>query len=144
MVLDRIVTTMDLADFLEAERKRIGYRQLAEKSGVSRGSLENIINRTNKDLPTLETLQSIAKAFDKDLWEVVDMTVDLQLPKAPTELGQRIAAIVGRHPRLAGIFRRLQALEHQRPDLVTGMIITIEVLDRQRTRRLPPPSPPKE
>ena len=145
MTLDRIVETMDLADFLGVEQERIGYRALVAKTGVSKGSLEHIINRENKKQPDIETLQAIAKGFDMKLWEVMQLAVDLELPQAPTELGQRIAAIVARHPKLGKIFERLQAIEHQRPDLVTGMIITIEVLDRQRKqRRPPPPNPPKE
>lgn len=148
MPLDRIVE-MDLADFLEPEVKRTSFRAVAAKCGVSKGAIENIVNRANKEFPELETLQGIARGYDMPLWEVLQMVVDLELPQAPTDLGERFAAIVVRHPRLARMFDRLQAIEHKRPDLVTGMIITIEVLDRQLRRRsnrkVPlPPNPPQE
>ncbi len=72
------------------------------------------------------------------------MVIDLDLPQTLTDQGQRMAAIVGRHPKLGTLFARLQALEDKRPDVMTGVIATIiaaiEVLDQQNGP--PPPNPP--
>lgn len=99
MARTRVAYSMeDLADFLRREVERTSYRDVELKTKVSRGALENIIRKTNKDLPTIETLTRIAKAYDRKLWEVVQSVVDLELPQSPTERGQRMAAIVDRQP----------------------------------------------
>lgn len=134
---------MDLADFLRAEVGRTSYRDVEEKTLVSRGAIENIIKRTNKDLPTIETLSRIAIAYNRPLWEVVQMVVDLELPQSPTDLGQRLAALVERHPKLGVQFARLQALALKRPDILPGIIeavvTVIEGLDQDHN---PPPVDP--
>ena len=126
-----MVKYMNLAEFLDAEVKKSSYRDVETKTGVSRGALENIINKTNKDLPTIETLTRIAQAYDRKLWEVVQMVVELELPQTPTERGERMAAIVDRQPALAGLVDRLQALYDSKPDFVDGMILAIEAMERQ-------------
>lgn len=131
MRIARMVKYMDLATFLDREVKRTSYRDVEQRTGVSRGALENIINKTNKDLPTIETLTRIAQAYDRKLWEVVQMVVELELPQTPTERGQRMAAIVDRQPALAGLVDRLQALYDSKPDFVDGMILAIEAMERQ-------------
>lgn len=128
MKLYKAVQRMDLAEFLRAEVERTSYREVEGKTGVSRGSLENLIKRQNTDLPTIETLVRIANAYKRPLWEVVQMTVDLELPQSPTERGQRMAAIVERQPALAGLVDRLQDLYDKNPDFVNGMMLAIEAL----------------
>lgn len=63
----------DLADFLARELENSSYRDLEAKTGVSRGSLENLIARQNKKLPELETLDKIAKSYQMPLWHVIEM-----------------------------------------------------------------------
>lgn len=120
-----------LSEFLRREVERTSYREVETKTKVSRGALENIIRKTNKDLPTIETLTRIAQAYDRKLWEVVQSVVDLELPQTPTERGQRMAAIVDRQPALAGLVDRLQALYDTKPDFVDGMLLAIEAMERQ-------------
>lgn len=63
----------DLAEFLARELEGSSYRDLEAKTGVSRGSLENLITRQNKKLPELETLEKLAKAYGFPLWRVIEM-----------------------------------------------------------------------
>lgn len=130
MVRRRVVQLMDLAEFLDQEVKQTSYRDVEAKTGVSRGALENIIKRTNTEPPGLETLTRISVAYNRPLWEVVQMVVDLELPQTPTELGERMAAIVERHPTLARHIARLQRLADTNPDFVQGVILAIEAVDR--------------
>ena len=91
MARTRVAYSMeDLADFLRREVERTSYRDVELKTKVSRGALENIIRKTNKDLPTIETLTRIAKAYDRKLWEVVQSVVDLELPQSPTERAELV------------------------------------------------------
>lgn len=131
MLRAKVVQRMDLAAFLEAEVKRTSYRDVESKTGVSRGALENLIKKTNTDFPTIETLARIATAYDRKLWEVVQMVVDLDLPQSSTERGQRMAAIVERQPALAGLVDRLQDLYDKNPDFVNGMILAIEAIQEK-------------
>jgi|SRR5579859_2127537 len=119
----------DLAAFLESERKRIGYRELVEKTGVSKGSLENLIQRTNIKLPELETLQRIAEAYKKPLWEVVEMAgVNLQLPHGAREDSARLTSLVEAYPMLRTLIVRLLELYAINADVVTGMLIAIDAV----------------
>lgn len=133
--------TMDLAGFLQAEVDRTSYRDVEAKTGVSRGSLEKIINHRNTDLPELKTLQRIAAAYEKPLWEVVQMAgVDLDLPRSSGERSQRLEVLMMQVPRLEQLIVRLQALRDTDPEFVDGMIVALEATLNQRhppNRHLP-------
>ncbi len=120
-----------LADFLAYELAQSSYRALEAKIGVSRGALENLINKTNTELPKLETLQRIADAYGKPMWEVVQMAgVELDLPKTPNERAQRMAQIVDQLPALESIINDLRRLSATAPDFVDGMLIGLEAMLR--------------
>lgn len=64
---------MDLASFLREKVETTSYRQVEKATGVSRGSLENLIRRENKESPELPTLEKLAAAYDLPLWRVAEM-----------------------------------------------------------------------
>src|SRR5579859_7872844 len=124
----------DLATLLDEEQKRTSYRALEAKTGVSRGALEHIIQRRNSKLPELETLQRIAAAFGKPLWEVIEMTgIDLQLPQHTEDRIARLLARVDQAPLVQQHVERLLDLSATDPAFVQGMVLAIEALLRQRT-----------
>ena len=123
----------NLAEFLEAEQKKLGYRELEEKAKVSRGALEKIIKGYNKQLPEIETLQRIAEAYDLKLWEVVEMAgVNLDLPQTPSERARRLAALIESRPILLPFVERLLDMSLTDPDFVSGMLVSMEVTLAQR------------
>lgn len=134
--MDRTATVMpDLADFLARELDHSSYRALEAKTKVSRGALENIIQRENKKLPELETLNKIADAYGLALWQVIEMTgIDLGLPKSPSDLAQRLTALAGRMPEIEPIVRYLLKLH---PADLHGVVMYLEVADRQRNANQP-------
>lgn len=121
----------DLADFLSRELDDSSYRELEAKTGVSRGSLENIIGRQNKKLPELETLKKIADAYGMPLWRVIEMA----------------GASLGDEERYSRLARELQAtpwlVEHFDALVSISQDEFIELMDylafRRRQRGLPPP-----
>jgi transcriptional regulator with XRE-family HTH domain len=64
---------MDLATFLEEKVQQSSYRQVEQLTGVSRGSLENIIRRRNTEPPELPTLEKLATAYDLPVWRIAEM-----------------------------------------------------------------------
>lgn len=118
---------MDLAEFLEEKLKHNSYRELQKKIGVSRGALEAIVNRANEDFPKLGTLNRIAQAYGKPLWEVVEMAgADLNLPQNDTNRARRLAQLVARQPKFESVAKRLLEKADTNPDYVDGIIAGIE------------------
>lgn len=116
-----------LRDFLAREQDRLTYRGLAEHTKISRGALEAIINGKTKELPRLETLIRIAKAYNKPLWEVQRMAgVDLDLPKSADEVAARLGQLIVQVPGLATLVDRLIARWDTDPDFVKGFLIGLE------------------
>lgn len=106
-----------LRDFLEKESKKLTYRGLATKTGVSRGSLQSIIKEQGKKLPELETLIRISQAYNKPLWEVQQMAgVDLDLPQSAGESAQRLGQMVHQVPELRAYVERLVGMWDTNPD----------------------------
>jgi len=118
---------MDLADFLAAKLAQSNYRDMEILTGVSRGSLEALIKRQNTGLPEIETLTRIAHAYQKPLWEVMQLAgVNLQLPQTSTETAQRLDALGAQVPGLSGIIKKLKDEYDMRPDYVKGVLIGLE------------------
>lgn len=112
MLTYRTVYMSDLSDFLRRELKQSSYRDLESKTGVSRGSLENLIGRQNKEFPKLETLEKIATAYRMPLWRVIEMAgIDLGLPQAPNDLAQRLTSLASRMPEIDPIVGFLLKLQ---------------------------------
>jgi transcriptional regulator with XRE-family HTH domain len=138
MHIDRTVTTMDLADFLAEKLSKSSYRDMEDLIKVSRGSLENIIKRQNSKLPKIETLERIARTYDKELWEVMLMAgVNLGLPKDDTERVKRLSQLVARKPALEKVVEGLSERIDTDPDYVDGMILALEAGLNQKNRPLP-------
>jgi transcriptional regulator with XRE-family HTH domain len=120
-------TKMDLADFLADKLKHASYRELQKKIGVSRGALEAIVNRENTEFPKLGTLNRIAQAYGKPLWEVVEMAgANLDLPQNDTNRARRLAQLVDRQPKFEAVAKRLLEKIDTNPDYVDGIIAGIE------------------
>lgn len=118
---------MDLAEFIEDKVKRSSYRAVAKKTGVSRGALEAIVNRENEDFPKIGTLNRIAEAYGRPLWEIADMAkVPLDLPQNDTNRARRLAQLVARQPRFEAITKRLLDKIDTNPDYVDGIIAMME------------------
>lgn len=145
MYIDRTRTVMDLADFLAEKLSKSSYRDMEALIKVSRGSLENIIKRQNTKRPKIETLENIAIAYDKELWEIMRMAgVNLGLPQSDSERAQRLAQLVARKPRLDSLVERLSDKIDTEPGFVDGMIIALEAGLTQKNPPPPESDPPHE
>jgi transcriptional regulator with XRE-family HTH domain len=118
---------MDLAEFLAVQLRTKSYRELETDLQVSRGSLEKIVRRQNKNLPRIETLERIALYYGKELWEVMQMAgVRLGLPQSNIERAKRLDQLVTRKPALNGLIERLYNRIDTDPGYVDGMIVGLE------------------
>lgn len=118
----------ELRKFLKKElEKPGGYRRLAEFTKVSKGALEDIVKGQGKRYPQIETLERIAEAYGKPLWEVQRMAgVNLGLPQTATESAQRLDQLVQQVPELRAHVEWLKTMWNSDPDYVKGMIIGME------------------
>ncbi len=117
---------MDLSEFIEDKVKRSSYRAVAKKTSVSRGALEAIVNRENEEFPKIGTLARIAEAYDKPLWDVVEMAgADLGLPQNDTSRARRLAQLVARHPQFEAVAKKLIDKIDSNPEYVDGVIAAI-------------------
>lgn len=120
-------TNMNLAEFLADKLKHASYRELAKKIGVSRGAIEGIVSGRQKEFPQLGTLNRIAQAYGKPLWEVVEMAgAPLDLPQNDTNRARRLAQLVNRQPKFESVAKRLLEKVDTNPDFVDGIIAGIE------------------
>jgi transcriptional regulator with XRE-family HTH domain len=122
----------ELSDFLAREVGANGYRDVEAKTGVSRGSLENLVKQENTEFPKLETLEKLAIAYQLPLWRVIEMTgIDLGLSRGADELAQRLTSLADRLPEIQPIVSSLLKLH---PDDLRGVVAYLDTLDRQRDR----------
>lgn len=120
----------DLADFLGQKLKESSYRELEGVTRVSRGALENIINRDNTELPKLETLEKIAVAYHLPLWRIVEMAgADLDLPGDADMLARQLTGLAANLPEIDPIVEHLLSLH---PDDLRGVVAYLEAVRRQR------------
>ena len=133
MIISRTDRAMsDLSEFLARELETSSYRLLEEKTKVSRGALENIINQANQDFPKLETLDKIATAYSMPLWRVIDMAgVNLGLDRSVEETVKQLTSLVARMPEIEPIYQFLLRLY---PEDLRGVVAYLESVDRQRPR----------
>lgn len=86
---------METGDLISFYRKQAGMTidELAEKSGVPKGTLTKIICGITK-APTLDNMKSIARALGKTLADFDDLPIDAKNPPAPvgTGTGGKISA----------------------------------------------------
>lgn len=126
-VVELAAGVMDLAEFLAAEVDKTSYRIVECKTGISRGSLENLIKRQNKRLPEIETLQKIAENYNLYLWQVVEMAgVSLNLPQSDDERTRRLASIAQKQRSMQLLVDRLLEVVPSHPEFVDGMLGYLE------------------
>lgn len=122
----------ELSRKLAGELKTISYRDLESRTGVSRGSLENIVREQNIEFPKLETLTKLADYWKLPIWRVVEMAgVDLGLPRSIDELTRQLSSLATRLPEIEPIVQYLLKLY---PEDLRGVIAYLEVLDRQHNQ----------
>ncbi len=96
-----LIAVATLADRIAEDLQRLTYRDLESRTGVSRGALEHIVKRRNRDYPTLETLDRLARYWNLPLADVIEMAgVNLRQRQDRT-LEQRLDALIARDPGLA-------------------------------------------
>lgn len=128
-----MAVAMDLAEFLQAEVDQTSLRAVAAKTRVSKTAIENIIKRQTTEQHKIGTLERIALAYGKELYEVMQMAgVKLGLPQNDSERSRRLAALVARKPALERLIERLSEKIDTNPGYVDGMIIGLEASLDQR------------
>jgi transcriptional regulator with XRE-family HTH domain len=119
----------ELAERILSEVESGSYRDFEGKTGVSRGSLENLAKSTNKDYPTLETLDKLAAYWRLPLWRVVEMAgIDLGLAGDYT-IAQQISSLSDRLPAIGPLVQLLLRLH---PADLRGVVAYLETVDRLR------------
>jgi transcriptional regulator with XRE-family HTH domain len=118
----------ELSRRIVEELKQLSYRDLEERTGVSRGSLEGIAREQITEFPKLETLEKLAKYWKLPLWRVIEMAgVDLGLPLSIDELGQQLMSLAQRLPEIEPIARYLLKLY---PEDLRGVIAYLKTVDQ--------------
>lgn len=103
--------TMDLADYLADKADQTSFRDVADKVGLGKTTIENIAKRKNANLPELETLIKISRAYGIELYRVIEMLgVDLQLPRDPKSQSLRLAVTLEHMPMLRSIVEKIVTL----------------------------------
>lgn len=86
---------------LADEVARTSLTNVAEMTGVSRTSIENIVKSRNKGWPEVETFIALARAFRLPMWRLMEMAgVKLNLPNAPSDRAVRLVQLAERRPAL--------------------------------------------
>lgn len=125
-----VAFVMDLADFLQAEVDRSSLRDVAGKIGISKTAVDNLAKRKNKELPELVTLQKIAAAYNKDLWEVIEMMpVDLGLPKTLEEEAKQLIALADQNPEYQPLVEGILKLRPKHVRAVRAYLEHLEGLE---------------
>jgi transcriptional regulator with XRE-family HTH domain len=128
-------TAVDLADFLREKVEAASYRKVEAATGISRGSLENIIRRENKEPPELPTLEKIADTYGIPLVRVMEMAgFTSELPSgAELRLLQDEARA---NPELRTILEAARDLSEEQRRVLAAYARYL--LDQERQRREPP------
>lgn len=123
----------ELSRKLSEELRTISYRDLESRTGVSRGSLENIVREQNVKFPELETLDKLATYFKLPMWRVIEMAgVDLGLTRSISDTIEQLNSLARRMPEIEPIVVYLLKLY---PEDLRGVVAYLEALDRQRNRQ---------
>lgn len=123
----------ELSRRLQEELKTQSYRELADKTGVSHGTLEYLAKERNDDFPKLETLTKLADHWKLPMWRVIEMAgVDLGMPRSINETVQQLSSLAKRLPEIEPIVQYLLRLY---PEDLRGVVAYLEALDRQWNRQ---------
>lgn len=128
--MDNTIVMSDLQELLKKQQQIAGgLRALARKVDVSHTAIKNVIEN-NDAIPELETLVKFARAFKLPLWRVVEMAgFDLELNQGSVSQAQRLASLMEVMPQYRPVVDYLLRLN---PDDIEGMLMYLEVLERQR------------
>lgn len=127
------VSTTELSRKLTEELATKSYRDLADKTGISHGTLEHLAKERNEDFPKLETLIKLADYWKLPMWRVIEMAgVDLGLPRSIDETVQQLSSLSKRLPEIEPIVQYLLKLY---PEDLRGVVAYLEALDRQWNRQ---------
>lgn len=122
----------ELSRKLNEELRTQSYRDLEEKIGVSRGTLEHLAKERNEEFPKLETLDKLAIYWKKPLWQVIEMAgIDLGLAKSVNDTIDQLNSLARRMPEIEPIVVYLLKLY---PEDLRGVVAYLEALDRTRNR----------
>lgn len=122
----------ELSRKLNQELETKTYRDLEEKTGLSRGTLEYLAKERNEDYPKLETLDKLATYWKLPLWRVIQMAdVDLGLLRSIDETVQQLMSLAKRLPEIEPIVQYLLKLY---PEDLRGVVAYLEAVDRQHNR----------
>lgn len=121
-------------DFLVQKINESSFRGVEEKTGVSKGALENLTKGRNRKLPELETLAKIAEAYSIPRWKVIEMTgFYLDLDQESLLSASRISSFVQKNPDLSSLIDEITKMH---PDDIRGVLIYMEVTRRLREERV--------
>jgi len=122
---------MDLADYLQAEVGRTSIRKVAKATGVSKTTIDNIVNRRLKTMPDVATLEKIARAYGMTLPVVVEMA---GAALGDGERARRLARELEAHPWIAERFDELTSMTREE------FTETMDYLAFRRERLAPRPN----
>lgn len=122
----------ELSRKLNEELTTKTYRDLEDKTGVSRGTLEHLAKERNEEFPKLETLDKLATYFKVPLWRMIEMAgIDLGLTRSVSDTIDQLNSLARRMPEIEPIVAYLLKLY---PEDLRGVVAYLEALDRQRNR----------
>lgn len=122
----------ELSRKLAEELKTVSYRDLQDRTGVSRGSLEGIVREQITEFPKLETLDKLATYFRLPLWRVIEMAgIDLGLTRSVSDTLEQLNSLARRMPEIEPIVVYLLKLY---PEDLRGVVAYLETLDRMRNQ----------
>jgi transcriptional regulator with XRE-family HTH domain len=122
----------DLADFLTEKLGQSSYRDLEAKLKVSRGALENIIKRTNKQPPRLTTVKKIADYYKEPFWRIALLAgVDIGLEHSMEEEVKLLISLVERNPEYHPLVSRLLRLRPGDLRVINATLKALDELDEQ-------------
>lgn len=121
-----------LADWIAADLEQYGYRDLSDRTGISHGALEHIKKRRNTKMPTLETLERLARWWRVPLIDVLEAAgVNMDAP-VMSGIHQRLSALVDRNPNLAPLVRGFRRLPLDEQEAIVSYLEQLEGQPRRR------------
>lgn len=127
---ERELVDNELARTLYREVERTSIREVAEGIGIGKTTLEHMLYKY-VELPTLETIEKIARYLNKPAYEVMRLAgFDPQLPP-DVDQGARLMQIAEQQPELRRVLRQLPKLDAEQ---TKSLLVYLEVLQRERQK----------
>jgi transcriptional regulator with XRE-family HTH domain len=137
-------SSVTLVEFLQREMDKQKWTpvDLEARSGVSRGALRNILEKTNT-VPTLGTLKRLGLLFGLPLWRMVELAgFDAQVNE-DTPAG-RTARIIQLSKAMPQLSEALDYIADLPAEDLEGVLIYLEALKRRRDQAGLGPGEPAE